>query len=764
MPLPMPTFDSRKYQDILDEALARVPVHNPEWTNFNKSDPGVTLIEVFSFLTESLLYRANQIPERNRLKFLSLLGVGLAPGASARGLVSFSSTEKTPSTVTLEADVEVLAGQVPFRTETGLDVLPIEAQAFYKQPASPDDDTVTYYNQLYSALRDTTPPSELKLYQTTPFSPRGTTQLNLGRDTTDHSLWIALLLRPTDKPYATQLEKVREALAGKTLSLGVVPALAASGKRLAPGGAQASSGLAVLNFQVPKLPPGGVLPESNDERDASYRTIKTTEVPTAPSVVQITLPEEPSELALWSNLDPLEAGSRDFPPSLEGMEQDERIITWIRIVPSAPAQTNLLWTGINTVFATQRAHVRGELLPPGTGEPDQVATLSQKPVVSGSVTLRVTTGDKNEIWQEIDDLGAAGPEVPVPDLRAPPGTPTPPALPSKVYALDPESGQLRFGDGLKGARPPSGAILRVDYDFGVGQAGNVGIGAIGTGPTLPPAIKVTNCLATWGGADAETVAEGERQVPRFLQHRDRLVSEADFETIALRTPGVAIGRVDVLSAYHPGLSPNQPGNAPGAVTIMALPKYDNLIASSGPDTFLDAIACWLEPRRLVTTEVFVRRPDYRRIWVSIGLDVVAGVSVAALREAVARAVRTFLSPLPDPGVAPESSLLNFSSTPQVSRAGRGWPLFKPVLALELAAIANRVDGVAFVKQVLLSDDAGKEYDQIPMVGLELPLLAGLSVAVGDAVPIDQLRGTTATATGGTTRTPFVPVPFIPREC
>src|SRR3981189_3994040 len=87
MPLTIPTLDDRRYQDLLDEALARIPVHNPEWTNFNKSDPGVTIIELFSFLTENLLYRANQIPERNRRKFLQLLGVPLEPPSSARGLV-----------------------------------------------------------------------------------------------------------------------------------------------------------------------------------------------------------------------------------------------------------------------------------------------------------------------------------------------------------------------------------------------------------------------------------------------------------------------------------------------------------------------------------------------------------------------------------------------------------------------------------------------------------------------------------------------------
>src|SRR5512138_11799 len=133
MPLTIPTLDDRRYQDLLDEALARIPVHNPDWTNFNQSDPGVTLIQVFAFLTENLLYRSNQIPERNRRKFLSLLGVPLKPASSARGIVTFENERGPVQTITLNSEIEVRAGQVPFRTTTMLDVLPIEAQVFYKQ-------------------------------------------------------------------------------------------------------------------------------------------------------------------------------------------------------------------------------------------------------------------------------------------------------------------------------------------------------------------------------------------------------------------------------------------------------------------------------------------------------------------------------------------------------------------------------------------------------------------------------------------------------
>ncbi|HEX8489603.1 MAG TPA: hypothetical protein VF626_01175, partial [Chthoniobacterales bacterium] len=154
MPLQLPSIDDRRYQELLDEALARIPVHNPEWTNFNRSDPGVTLIEVFSFMTENLLYRANLIPERNRRKFLQLLGLPLQPASSARGLVTFTNERGPLQTITLNAELELRAGQVPFRTERGLDVLPVEAQIYYKRIIqNPDPKLTDYYKQLYASYQ-----------------------------------------------------------------------------------------------------------------------------------------------------------------------------------------------------------------------------------------------------------------------------------------------------------------------------------------------------------------------------------------------------------------------------------------------------------------------------------------------------------------------------------------------------------------------------------------------------------------------------------
>jgi predicted phage baseplate assembly protein len=136
MPLLVPEIGDRDFEAIVAEALARIPVHNPEWTNFNNSDPGVTLVQLFAFLTESLLYRSNRIPERNRIKFLRLLGIGLQPAAAAQGIVTFRNPRGPLRTETLPGGLEVFAGQTAFRTEDGLDVLPVEGRVYYKSRVS----------------------------------------------------------------------------------------------------------------------------------------------------------------------------------------------------------------------------------------------------------------------------------------------------------------------------------------------------------------------------------------------------------------------------------------------------------------------------------------------------------------------------------------------------------------------------------------------------------------------------------------------------
>jgi hypothetical protein len=777
MPLIIPTLDDRKYQDLLDEALARIPVHNPEWTNFNKSDPGVTLLEVFAFLTENLLYRANQIPERNRLKFLTLLGVPLRPASSARGLVAFTNERGPRETFTLNAGLEVRAGQIPFRTEQSLDVLPIEAQIYYKRKVEDTTGELTnYYKQLYASFLEE-PASTPVLYETVAFSPRGTTAIDLGRETIDGSLWIALLVRTADKPTGGASppaaldevkDEVREKIAGKVLNLGLVPELEDAASKLQPAGRANPEGMTLLKYEIPKLPTGGALPANPSDRVPQYRALEassTADVLAQPGVVQINLPAK-SELALWNNLDPLEPGTGDFPPALDDTTVNDRVITWLRVRSSAAVQARLLWAGINAAHVTQRAHVSNEILPNGTGAPDQSVVLSKTPVIPGSVGVTVTPKNgQPEKWQETSDLMSAGPEVPAPDLRQPPGTPPVTNPQVKVFAVNAESGEIRFGDGLHGARPAFGATLRADYDYGVGAAGNVGAGSVNTGPALPAGIKVTNPVRTWGGAEAETTSEGEKQITRYLQHRDRLVNAEDFETITRRTPGVNIARVDVIPAFNPELVPNEPGDAPGAVSLMIIPRYDPVQPDAPrPDALLlNTICAYLDSRRLVTTEVFLRGPTYKLIWISVGINVVAGASVPEVRERVKRELLRFLSPLPAELLKQGEDQSEFLCTQEYAERDRGWPLRKPVVSLELLAVASRVRDVKLVNNVLLAEGTASAAQQVNMSGLELPRVAGISVSIGDAQSLDELRGQ-ATPTTQTTTPSFVPVPVIPEEC
>src|SRR5881409_3701392 len=117
MPITPPSIDDRRFQDLVRDALARVPVHTPEWTQLGESDPGVTLVELFAFLAESLLYRANRVPEASRFKFLRLLGLPLAAAQPARGLAVLRSERPKPRADTLPAGSELRAGDLAFRTQ-----------------------------------------------------------------------------------------------------------------------------------------------------------------------------------------------------------------------------------------------------------------------------------------------------------------------------------------------------------------------------------------------------------------------------------------------------------------------------------------------------------------------------------------------------------------------------------------------------------------------------------------------------------------------
>lgn len=107
MTLPAPNLDDRRFQDLVDDAKRLVQRNTKYWTDHNVSDPGVTLIEAFAWMTDQLLYRLNRVPERNYIKFLELMGVRLYPPAAAHAPITFWLSAPQPATVTIPSGTEV---------------------------------------------------------------------------------------------------------------------------------------------------------------------------------------------------------------------------------------------------------------------------------------------------------------------------------------------------------------------------------------------------------------------------------------------------------------------------------------------------------------------------------------------------------------------------------------------------------------------------------------------------------------------------------
>ena len=110
MTVPTPVLDDRSYDQILAELKARIPVYTPEWTDQGPSDPGITLLELFAYLGESLLYRFNQIPDQTRLWLLRLLQVPPYPPRRATGLVAFDGGQAAGDPPAVSQGTQVSAG------------------------------------------------------------------------------------------------------------------------------------------------------------------------------------------------------------------------------------------------------------------------------------------------------------------------------------------------------------------------------------------------------------------------------------------------------------------------------------------------------------------------------------------------------------------------------------------------------------------------------------------------------------------------------
>ncbi|MBW8886158.1 MAG: baseplate J/gp47 family protein [Fibrobacteres bacterium] len=135
MAFPTPKLDDRSHDDLVREALEIIRARSPEWTDTSPSDPGMVLVELFAFLTDSMLYRLNRVPEKVHIALLNLIGVTMLAPAAAVVTLTFSRTTpvadkpiaiaagtrvsdaQSAVTFTTLADAEVAAGATAVEVE-----------------------------------------------------------------------------------------------------------------------------------------------------------------------------------------------------------------------------------------------------------------------------------------------------------------------------------------------------------------------------------------------------------------------------------------------------------------------------------------------------------------------------------------------------------------------------------------------------------------------------------------------------------------------
>jgi hypothetical protein len=715
MPLPTPILDDRSWDDLREELVRRIPVYNPEWTDHNASDPGITLLELFAFLGENLLFRFNQIPDATRLAFLRLLGVPLRPAVPAEGIVAMSTRLPAGELVPLAS--EARAGDLPFETRQEVHVLPLESAVLVKRLASDPEtpEEVAFTRAARRAIGELQPTERIAYYHAeqleAPDAP-GARPLDAPH-AVDGMIWVAVLrTRQTDP---------RE-LAGRILNLGFLPEEEVASMDEVDPCRGAGSG----------EPPPAVLWQASTagtagpRRTPEYLRLEvvgdSTEGLTRAGTVRLQLPRDVEALGVPADVELELDGAGDLPPALEDPEQAESVLFWLRAsrIRDARPFRPVVWMGLNATEVVQLRRAQPELLGTGTGQPHQRYRLLEGDVVPGSLTLQVEEAGEWRAWEEVEGLEASGRDA-------------------RHYLLDAEAGLVTFGNGTTGRVPHAGERIRaVGYRFGGGARGNLPARAISRLP-FHAAVKVENPVRTRGGADAESLEAALERVPGEVRRRDRAVTAGDFEELALATPGAHVARAETLALFHP---PSRQLDRPGVVSVVVWPREDPRRPNAPlPDrAVLRRVCDWLDARRLVTTELWVIPPTYRKIAVAVGLSVKPGYGVEAVRRWVELVLRQYLAPLPPYG--PE---------------GRGWPLGRRVHGPELEAAALQVEGVAYLEgdlRVAAWDaDARLWREDGPTVTLErweVPELWEITVVEGRPLA------------PGTAVGPLLPVPSAPR--
>jgi predicted phage baseplate assembly protein len=582
MPLQPPNLDSRTYADIVRDLQLRIPRYAKEWTNYNDSDPGMTLLQLFAWLSEQMLYQMNQVPMRNYVKFLKLLGQELQPAQPALARITFTTSGGTAvaSPVLLHAQIVAAAtdGGLPIVFETDSPLALIQ----------PLMDVVGSFDGA-----NFTNVSDANATQGTTFLPFGWSA-DIG-----NALYLGFLA-PNPMPPSGSVPFFPQEM---TFAVFLPPSATA-------GAPQACTGNSAVQ---PPAPPVTLIWEYRPAPGQDWQRLNVfsdgSAAFTREGYIKV-------------------AGPKTIQPAVEPQLSSDPHF-WIRAriggaaTYAAGTVPTIDFLRPNTVDAFNLATVSGEILGVSEGHPSEIFTLQYKPVQPSSVQIQtfITPDAPGASWTLVDDFMSSGPDDP-------------------VFTLDPVSGAIQFGDGDSGLIPSPGAqVVASSYRYGGGLRGNVPAGAISSPLTsLGGVAQVSNIRPAAGGGDEETLDEILVRTPALLGRRDRAVTPADFESQVKAVGGIAAAKA--LPLVHPDF----PGvSVPGTVTIVIVPDNQDVPPKPSSD-LIRGLCAGLDAVRLLTTEVFVKGPSYQEVRVEARVAAKPYASFDTVSQNAIQAINAFLDP------------------------------------------------------------------------------------------------------------------------
>lgn len=674
MPLEAPELDNRKFEDLLREAQLRIPRYTPEWTDYNESDPGIALAQLFAWLTEMMLYQMNRVPERSYIKFLQLLGMELQPAQAAHAHLTFTARP--------DADVQ----SVPRRAQ-------IQAQ--------PPDGTPVVFETLAGLDLIRPPLSNVQLFDGGAFSDLseanktpGTTFPPLGwLPQTGSALYLGFT--PPDPPIAGRAfpQEMRFRV-------------------FLPLASQAGRPVSCRDREQLPRPPVSLVweyrPASDPTRWRRLNVYKDDSV--AFTREGYILVEGPKEIAATQEGKPLPKDEKRY---------------WLRVrlaAGSYPAGQAPVIDFIrpNTVEAESLTTVRDEFVGQSEGLPDQIFTLRQKPVQPDSLELAVESANDDEepqTWQRVEDFLASTPE-------------------DAHYVLNATKGEVSFGDGQRGLIPPAGVeIIARGYRHGGGAAGNVAGALITTSlSNLVGVDKVTNERPATGGRDEQDVETLKERAPRLLRSRNRAITAEDYAALAAEAGEVH--KATAIALAHP----DHPGvEVPGALTVVVVPFADREDRAPKPSADLITRVCqYLDARRLLTTELYIKGPEYQEIKIEARVEAKPYAAFDTVARDVGTAINEYLDPLGRKFGDEEEQ--NAAATGAVTRGGKpsGWDFGRDLFPTNLFSVILGVpDVVAVPSLVVMVDGRPHEINEPVRVGRD-GMLHGVAEHEINVVPTVDL--------------------------